>query len=179
MVPKSIWSAIKRRKYHPRKACKSRQMQFHNLIFACFRHLLVFPASGKFAPPAQEIWDWDFGASLSLRSFAIMESNSQIPTLCLLYLCENFTSLQRARVESNLPNTRFKEHRLQSSVKTVQLWTIQQALGKTRFQASADSQENTPDSNPANKCFPLWPKDQIALNCYQTQALRTTGSKQV
>ena len=150
-----------------------------DLIFVCFRHLLVFPASGKFAPPAQEIWDWDFGASLSLRSFAIMESNSQIPTLCLLYLCENFTSLQRARVESNLPNTRFKEHRLQSSVKTVQLWTIQQALGKTRFQASADSPENTPDGNQANKCFSLWPKDQIALNCYQTQALRTTGSEQV
>ena len=98
---------------------------------------------------------------------------------CDYSLCENFTSHQRARIESISPNTRFKEHRLQSSVKTVQLWTIQQALGKTRFQASAHSQENTPDSNQANKCFSLWPKDQIALNCYQTQALRTTGSKQV
>ena len=60
---------------------------------------------------------------------------------CDYSLCENFTSHQRARIESNSPNTRFKEHRLQSSVKTVQLWTIQQALGKTRFQASAHSQE--------------------------------------
>ena len=98
---------------------------------------------------------------------------------CDYSLCENFTSHQRARIESNSPNTRFKEHRLQSSVKTVQLWTIQQALGKTRFQASAHSQENTPDSNQANKCFSLWPKDQIALNYNQTQALRTTSSKQV
>ena len=99
---------------------------------------------------------------------------------CDYSLCENFTSHQRARIESISPNTRFKEHRLQSSVKTVQLtWTIQQALGKTRFQASTHSQENTPDSNQANKCFSLWPKDQIALNCNQTQALRTTGSKQV
>ena len=110
-------------------------------------------------------------ASRTIRS-------KQVWQLWLLTVWEfHITLAGKDRINS--PNTRFKEHRLQSSVKTVQLWTIQQALGKTRFQASADSPENTPDGNQANKCFSLWPKDQIALNCYQTQALRTTGSEQV